>query len=112
MDLFGEMIAVVGAIVGGIIVLTLFFKLIGWIERRGAKPVSIRGVLDNKARCTVYTGGKTIENVLISFVDEAPAKGIPYQLRGWVVLEHADGRRTMLQAKTIRMIEVEAQSAS
>jgi hypothetical protein len=109
--------SVVGPVVGGIVFLTLFFKLVGWIARKstkGATRVALKGLLDDRTLCTVHVGnGKTFENVrLVGFIDASSGKGaIPYQLNGMAVLEHADGRRTLIQAKHIRMIEVNSKSA-
>src|SRR5688572_28688249 len=108
-------ISVVGPVVGGIVFLTLFFKLVGWMSSKSApNRIKFKGVLDDHTLCTVHAaGGTTFENVrLIGFTDSASAKGpVPYELHGMVILEHSDGRRTMIQAKNIRMIEVAAKVA-
>ena len=108
-----QMLSLVGPIVGAIVFLTLFFKLIGWFDARSAvKRLPFKGVLDELTVATVHlVGGATIENVrVIGFTtDPSGAKDmLPYELRGMVILEHADGRRTLIQAKTVRMIEVPA----
>lgn len=107
-----QMLSVVGPIVGAIVFLTLFFKLIGWLSARSAvKRLPFKGVLDELTVATVHlVGGATIENVrVIGFTDPSSAKDmLPYELRGMVILEHADGRRMLIQAKTVRMIEVPA----
>jgi hypothetical protein len=113
---FEQTISVVGPVVGAIVFLTLFFKLVGWMSRKSASPnrIKFKGVLDDHTMCTVHVaGGMAFENVrLIGFTDSSSAKGpFPYELHGMVILEHADGRRTMIQAKNIRMIEVAAKVA-
>jgi len=109
---FEQTISVVGPVVGGIVFLTLFFKVVGWVSAKSSpKRIKFKGVLDDYTLCTVHAaGGTTFENVrMIGFTDSAPAKGpFPYELRGMVILEHSDGKRTMIQAKNIRMIEVAA----
>ena len=114
---FIQTISVVGPIVGGIVFLTLFFKLMGWIDRKfSRKPnrISFKGVLNERTLSTVHLGtGVTFENVkIIGFTDAPSGKGMfPHELRGMVILEHLDGRRTLIQAKNIRMIEVAAKAA-
>lgn len=107
---FETMISVLGAIVLAIIVLTGFFKLVGWFDRRTAaraRDVAFEGVLDDQTRATVHLGGgSTLEQVrLIGYTDLSTAKSpVPHELRNMVVFEHPDGRRTMVQARMIRMI--------
>jgi len=112
---FEQTISVVGPVVGGIVFLTLFFKLVGWMSSKSApNRIEFKGVLDDRTLCTVHVaGGTTFENVrLIGFTDSASEKGpFPYELHGMVILEHSDGKRTMIQAKNIRMIEVAAKVA-
>src|SRR5688500_6364672 len=109
---FEETISVIGPIVGGIIILTLFFKLLGWISGKSSpspRRVAFKGILDEHTLCTIHLGGgTTYENVrLIGFTDSSSAKGpFPYELNGMAILEHTDGRRTLIQAKNIRTIEV------
>jgi hypothetical protein len=112
MNTLEQAVSIVGAIVGGIIVLTIFFKVMGWLsDRANLKLMRIRfqGVLDENTRATVHlTSGASLENVrLAGFTEPGAVKGpFPFELRGMVILEHADGRRIMLSPKLIRMIEV------
>lgn len=107
-----EIVLIVGTIVVAIMVLTAFFKIINWVGRKlENNPVRIgfKGVLNNRTLATVHlTTGTVLENVrLIGFTEGSTMKGhIPYELHSMVILEHADGRRTIIQAKSIRMIEV------
>ncbi|MEM8783250.1 MAG: hypothetical protein AAGE65_10410 [Planctomycetota bacterium] len=108
---FEETISIVGPVVGGIIALAIFFKLLNKTASSSDSPtrIAFKGVLDDETLATVHvTGGKTFEDVrLIGFTDSSSVKGpFPYELNGMVILEHRDGRRTMIQAKSIRMIEV------
>jgi hypothetical protein len=115
MDVFVNTLGVVGAFVLGVMALTLFFKVIGWIG--GASNASlrvprIRGVLDEKTRVTVHLANGTIfEDVLLvgSMSQVGSIKGdVPYGLQSLFVLEHPDGRRTLIQDKQIKMIEAPA----
>jgi hypothetical protein len=111
-------LSIVGPVVGGIIVLTVFFKLIGWIDRRsvaGTTRIAFKGVVDRKTLVVVHLAtGRTIENVrLIGFTDSGSIKGpFPYELQNLVILEGVDGRRLLVQSRQIRMIEVPPQPAS
>ena len=102
----------IGAVVVGIMVLTLFFIVINRITRMlesTPSRIAFKGVLNESTLATVrLIDGKVIENVrLVGFTDATRGKGnIPYQFNGMVILEHTDGRRTLMQAKSIRTIEV------
>jgi len=110
-------VPIVGAIVAAIVVLTLFFKLLNW-GRRGAAfettRFAVTGVFDGKTPSTVHlSNGSTIEDVrILGFTDSSSAKtAFPYELGHTMVLRHPDGRHTLVQAKTIRRIEVPAQTS-
>src|SRR4051812_31310216 len=101
------------SIVLAIMVLTLFFKAINWVERKASKNpmrVAFKGILDEKTPATVFLGGEKVENVLLKgFTDTTSFKnGLPHQFNNMVILEHADGRRTIIPAKSIQRIVVEA----
>ncbi len=109
---FVQTASVLGPLILGIMVLTVFFKFIGWLGRRlngGPKSHSFRGILDEVTGATVHlSNGTTYENTrLIGFTDSDSFKGpFPYELRSMVILELPDGRRVIVQAKLIRMIEI------
>ncbi|MGC1272683.1 MAG: hypothetical protein WBC44_03175 [Planctomycetaceae bacterium] len=109
-------ISVIGPIVGGIIVLTVFFKIVSWLDHRVAGPSRIRfkGMLDDKTRATIHlANGSKFENVrILGFTDPGSAKTpLPFELAGMVILEQRDGTKVMVQAKLIRMIEVPPDAA-
>jgi hypothetical protein len=57
---------VIVSIVPAIMVLTLFFKAMNWVERKTQKDptkVAFKGILDEKTPATVYLGGERVENV-------------------------------------------------
>jgi hypothetical protein len=99
------------AVAVAIMVLTIFFKTINWIGRmfdRSPAKIAFKGILNEKTLVTVHlTTGKPYEGVrLLGFTDASSVKDIPYQLHNMVILEHDDGRRSIIQAKSIRSIEV------
>lgn len=107
-----EAVDVVIAIAIAIMVLTIFFKTVNWIGgmfNRSPAKFAFKGILDEKSLVTVHlTTGKSYEGVrLLGFTDTSSVKvDIPYQLHNMVILEHSDGRRSIIQAKSIRSIEV------
>jgi hypothetical protein len=117
MELFEQTLGVVAPIVGAIMVLTVFFKVVGWLSSRStARPtrIAFKGVLDARTRATVHLStGTTYENVrILGFLDSGSEKGVfPFELHGMVILEPPDGRRILVPAKLIRMIEVPPRAA-
>jgi hypothetical protein len=109
---FEQTISVIGPIVGAIIVLTLFFRSLTWFDRRSAgegAPNRFRGVVGRNTRVTVHlNNGNTFEDVLlVGFVDGHSGKvAIPFEWRTLVILEQTDGRRFLIPARQLRMIEV------
>jgi hypothetical protein len=109
---FEQTVSVVGPIVGAIVVLTLFFRLLGWISHRSASGTTrfvVKGVFDGNTATTVHlSSGNAIENVrILGFTNPPSAKApLPFELSRMVILQHADGRRALVQAKMIRKIEV------
>jgi hypothetical protein len=105
-------LSVVGPIVGAIIVLTLFFKLMArWSGDSKAKTrrFGFEGILDSHTKVTVHlVNGGAHENVrFVGFTDSQSTKGVfPHELRAMVILEEESGRRVLIPAKSIRMIEV------
>lgn len=95
----------------GIIVLSLFFAALAWLNHRGAKPenLAVRGVIKKDTWVTVHmSGGETFERVrFIGFTSTESFKSLlPYDLTGMVILEEPDGRRSLVRAKAIRMIVI------
>lgn len=106
---FEQTISVVGPIVGAIILLVLFAKLLSWIGSKSPKRFRFKGVLDEARECTVHlANGTSLEHVrLLGFIDSSSEKGaFPYELHNLLILEHSDRRRTLIPAKSVRMIEV------
>ena len=111
---FIETISIVGAIVlaisGGIVMLTLFFRGMSWLSG-GAKPetIAVRGVLKKETLATIHmTGGKVFERVrFVGFTNSETMKThLPYELNGMVILEDEQQHRYLVRAKNIQMIEI------
>ena len=98
-------LSVVGPIVGAIIVLTLFFKLMAiWNGASKAKTrrFGFEGILDSKTRVNVHlVNGGTHENVRFAgFTDAEHTQGVfPLELRAMVILEEDSGRRVLIRSK-------------
>jgi hypothetical protein len=109
---FEQTISVVGPIVGAVIVLTLFFRSLSWFDRRSSgegSPHRFRGVVGKETRVIVHlNNGNTFEDVLlVGFISGESVKvAIPFEWRSLVILEQIDGRRFLVPAKQLRMIEV------
>lgn len=104
-------------IVLGIMALSVFFKLLGWLGRIGAKTetMAVRGVLKKDTWATVHmAGAETFERVrFVGFTNTESLKtNLPYDLNGMVILEDEEGRRFLVRAKAIRMIVIAPPSKS
>lgn len=112
---FEQTISIIGPIVGAIIFLALFFRLFGWASRNAAFKSTrgaARGVFEGRTLATVHlSNGSSLEDVRIhGFTDTSCGKaGLPFELGQMVILEHADGRHTLVHAKLIRKIDVPPQ---
>jgi hypothetical protein len=116
MVFFGQCVSVIGAVVLGIMVLTVFVKLLGRLERGswrlGVKEVAVEGLFGEKGTVTVrLSDGAVIEDVRIAgLTDTSGAQNLRLQeFDRMVILEHADGRRTVIPPKSIRRIELGAE---
>ena len=115
MDFFFQCASVIGAIVLGIMVLTIFFKLIGRLERsKSAVSIgrrALEGLFDEATVATVYLSeGTVLEDVRFVGVTDASATKEPHlhELNRMLILEHRDGRKTVVPPKAIRRIELPA----
>ena len=111
MEMFYTTFGFVGAIVLGIVILASFFKVVGLLQAKMSSPgiIKVKGLLKDAAWINVHlAGGKLLERVkFVGFTDHASAKGghIPYQLSNMVVLERTAGKRILVRADTVKMIE-------
>ncbi len=109
MEIFIMWFSPIVAICLGIMMLGVFFTLLGRFRGQfsSATFIKIKKLLNQSDFVTVYlTAGKTISDVrFVGFTDSQSLKGVPYQLSHLVVFETADGRRILLRADAIKMIE-------
>jgi len=116
---FVETISIAGgvaaAIVGAIVVLTLFYRGLSWLSGAESKlgTIDVRGVLKKDTIATIHlTGGDTFERVrFIGFTNTETMKAhLPFELNGMVILEDEQKTRFLVRAKNIKMIVVAAES--
>lgn len=111
MEVFYSTMGFIAAVVIGIIAIALFFMAVGWIRRLPGDPavVKINKLLNKVERINIHLkNGKMLDRVkFVGFADSGSASGghIPYQLAGMVVLEHSNGKRVLIRADLIQMIE-------
>jgi hypothetical protein len=111
MDIFLNTFGFVGAILLGIIILTLFIKLLNFTSSKMGDPALIKmnKFFNNANRIKVHlAGGKVLENFkFIGFTHPSSMKGghIPYHLANMVVLENSAAKRILIRADAIKMIE-------
>ena len=111
-DATQTILALAIGIVGVVVSLALFFKCLRYFDAKvspNTERVKIRGVIDGHTRVTIHLStGAIFENViLVGFTRSDNMKGaFPYELSGMSILEHPDGKRTIVQSKLIKMIDV------
>lgn len=116
MEIFIMWMGPIGAICIGIIVLTVFFKIIGYLGDRVSpvKHIKIKKLLSQSELVTAHlTSGDAIPNLkFIGFTDTASVKGVPYELTNLVTFEKLDGTTVLVRANRIKMIEGQKQKTS
>jgi hypothetical protein len=111
MEAFIIAISIVGSIVVGIIVLTLFMKFMRMMESKMGSPglIKMSSFLKDATKVNVHlSGGRILEDVkFIGFTDQSSMKGghLPYHLAHMVVLENSAEKRILIRADSIKMIE-------
>jgi hypothetical protein len=109
MNIFIEWMAPIAAICIGIIVLAVFFSLLGAIKNRfsSVKYLKFKKILKDADLVTVHlSSGKSVSGVrLVGFTDASSLKGIPYPLTNMALCETPEGRKFLIRADTIRMLE-------
>ena len=78
-------------------------------SRSPPRNITLTGILDKNTSATIHVGSsQCFENVrIIGFTDSASFKdAFPHSMHGMLILEHQDGRRILIQAKNVRMIEL------
>ena len=116
MEIFIMWMAPIAAICIGIMVLTVFFKFIGYIGDRVSpvKHIKIKKLLSQSELVTAhFTSGDRIPNLkFIGFTDSASVKGVPYELTNLVTFEKLDGSKMLVRANRIKLIEGQKQEIS
>lgn len=110
MEYFIIWISAIGAVCIGVMVLSVFFAVMGAIKSRltSARYIKLKGFLKDGEVVDVHlTSGKVMEGLsFVGFMDTAAMKGgLPYQLQNMVVFETTDRRRVMLRGDLIKIIE-------
>ena len=81
MEMFYTTFGFVGAIVLGIVILAIFFKVLGILQAKMGAPaiIKMKGFLKDAAWINVHlAGGKLLERVrFVGFTDHSSAKGGP-----------------------------------
>jgi hypothetical protein len=108
--------AIAAAIVGAIIVLSLFYLAVSWLSG-GEKPdaIGVRGVLSKDTLVTVHVSGrKPFERVrFVGFTDSLSKKThLPFELSGLVIFEDERKTRFLVRSKDIRMIVVPTEAGA
>ncbi len=117
MENFSYVFGPVLAVALGIIVLSIFFKVLSRFGRTKDEPplIKLKGFFKNAEFVDVHLGGtnvlKKVKVVGVSDVSQIGKGGFPYELNGMVVLEKENKKRIMIKAKLITMI-VESETAS
>jgi hypothetical protein len=115
MQLFVDTLSSVGgvvtAMVGGVVVLTLFYRGLAWLSADGEKPntIALRGVLKRDTLATVHlAGGQKFERVrFVGFTNsEALKTHLPFELNGMVILEDEQKLMYLVRARNIQMIVI------
>ena len=109
MDIFIMWVGPIAAICIGIMVLTVFFKIIGYLGDRVSpvKHIKIKKILSQSELVTAHlTSGDKIPNLkFIGFTDSTSVKGVPYDLTHLVTFEKLDGTTVLVRANRIKMME-------
>src|SRR5690606_34274816 len=109
MDIFIRRMGPIAAVCIGIMVLTVFFRIIGYLGDRVSpvKHIKIKKLLSQSERVTAHlTSGDKIPNLkFIGFTDSTSVKGVPFELTNLVNFEKPDGTTVLVRANRIKMLE-------
>jgi hypothetical protein len=117
MENFSYVFGPVLAVALGIIVLSVFFKILSRFGKTKDEPalIKLKGFFKNAEFVDVHLGGanvlKKVRVIGVSDVSQIGKGGFPYELNGMVVLEKENKKRIMIKAKLITMI-VESETES
>jgi len=109
-SLFGGAVA---AICCGMILSTLFFKVMSWLSRTTTSPesVEIQGVITNKTWCSItLNSGQKYENVRVIGMtkSQSGSSDLPLELDRMLILEDAQQQRYLIRAKNVLAVAIPA----
>ncbi len=111
---FEMTVSIVGTIVAGIMILAIFFTILGKFRRPKSELYSseaIEKALINAGEVTIHMrDGTTFPAGSIASVSSGSIGGdeTPWKLYPFLVLQHHDGAKTFIRLKQIRMIKASA----
>lgn len=110
MDSFYQTFGFIAAICAGIMTLTLFFTVIGYLKRLtsgGFDVMKLKGFIKEGRLVNVHlSGGKSVLGVrFVGFTNASGKAAIPHSLSSMVVLETEKKTRILIRSDTVRMIE-------
>ncbi len=111
MDTFYDAFGIVAALCAGIIILAVFFSVVGYFKTAlgGAGIVKLNGfVRDGKLTNLHLDSGQVWQGVrFVGVINQNSIKGgaIPYQFANIVVFESLQGARLWIRADAIKAIE-------
>lgn len=111
---FEQTISITGGAAIVFVAVVLFFQLTRWMRRGnpgGLDRVRFNGVFDENAVAQLkLNNGEMIEGVrFVGVVDPRTEQGsFPHELSNLLVFVHEDGKRTLVPARALRRIEVNA----
>ena len=110
MDSFPQVFGPVIAIAVGIMILSIFFKILSRFGKQVDQPpvIKLKGFFQDAEYVDVHLGGtnvlKRVKVIGVSDASRIGKGGFPYELNGMVVLEKENKKRIMIKAKLISMI--------
>jgi len=109
---FEHTVSIVGPVVGAIVFLTVFFKLIGrWGRGRQMTRIQLDNVLTKETLVTLLLDdGTKLESVYLLGINEDDGADYVFALRHMIVVGHPDGRRKLIKPDAIRMIDIPAKN--
>ena len=110
MESFFQVFAVVAALCAGIVILALFFTVLGYLKQRirGFEITKVKGFIKDGRPLNVHlSSGRVFSGVrFIGFTEQSSVKrGIPYPFSQMVVCETAKGARVLFRSDAVRVIE-------
>jgi hypothetical protein len=115
MDVAVACLGIAGSIILTVVLLTLFFRLLGRLDRRrpgDVERLEARSVLGPRQPITIRLVDRSVMadvRLLGTFAEEFDRRA-PMPLRDMLIVAHPDGRRTLIRAKDVRSMELPPQT--